>query len=349
MSKANNILVSIIIPVYNTPRDFFENCIESIVCTECNSYEIILVDDGSEEENSLFYKKFSSKYEKIVYLKKENGGVSSARNKGIITARGKYIAFVDADDVIAPNFLSEVIEIAGEYDCDIIIGSISCDVTIMIPQTKKELVFLPKEKIKSLKKRFLQIPQPDIPYGVSGSPCAKLYKKNIVEQIMFSEQMTHSEDQLFNRKIFDIVESAVVVPNCWYIYNQNDFSAMHNMKPGEYLKKLIPFFEEWERLNVEEEDKKIRTGARAGSILLFFVAVNDIVSDGSLSSVEQIKKLRDLYSYSIFANLVKEPPEKENISRYERFRLFLIRKKMVYAIYMFVYIRRKVRKFVGTL
>lgn len=350
MGEEKNILISIIIPVYNTPKDFFEKCIESIVCTKSPLYEIVVIDDGSKEDNSRYYKEYCSKYEQIVYFKKPNGGVSSARNQGIRMAKGQYVAFVDADDIVTSNFLMEAEELAAKYKSDIVLGIMECEANAVFNVCDKKEMYLSGEKIESLKKCFLEIEQPDIPTGIiGGSACGNLYKKDIVSGIMFSELMTHSEDQLFSRKIFGIIETAVITPSLWYIYNQNDFSAMHNIQPGKYLNKLFPFFEEWEKLNEQEETEEIRKGARVKSILFFFIAVNDIVADVNISFSERISKIKDLYIYKIFANLVKEPPLSGNISRYERFRLFLIKHKMIYTIYAFVYIRRKMRKLAGTL
>lgn len=348
MGEEKNILVSIIIPVYNTPKDFFEKCIESIVCTKSPLYEIVVIDDGSKEDNSRYYKEYCSKYEQIVYFKKPNGGVSSARNQGIRMAKGQYVAFVDADDIVTPNFLMDAATLAKKYKSDVVIGAMKYDNMPLEPQGSEKELYLPKQKIISLKKCFLGIPQTEIQYGILGSPCGKLYKRNMVLKIMFSEKMTHLEDQLFNRKFIDIIQTAVLVPNLWYIYNQNDFSAMHNVTPGKYLEKLTGFFEEWESMN-EQEEKEIRVGARVSSILFFYIAANDIVADESIFFIERIRKLRNLYSYKIFSNLVQEPPLKCNISRAETFKLFLIKHKMIYSIYAFVYIRRKMRKLAGTL
>ena len=343
MCEEKKVLISIIIPVYNTPKDFFKNCIESIICTEFRSYEIVVIDDGSSESNSEYYKEISQSYENIVYFRKSNGGVSSARNQGIRMAKGEYITFVDADDVVTSNFLVEAEGLIEKYNSDIIIGTIEFENMSFEPQGVEEELYLPITRIDALKKCFLEIPQQEIPYGIMGSPCGKVYKKNVILKTMFSEKITHLEDQLFIRKVFDIVETAVLVPNVWYLYNQNEFSAIHNVTPGKYLEKLHFFFEEWEDLN-EKETEEIRIWARVRSIQFFFVSVNDIVAREGLKFSERIRQIENLYQYRIFANLAKELPVKCNTSNYERFELFLIKYRLKYMIFFLVYSRRTIRK-----
>lgn len=343
MCEEKKVLISIIIPVYNTPKDFFKDCIKSIICTKFRCYEIIVIDDGSSELNSEYYKEISQRYENIVYFRKSNGGVSSARNQGIRIAKGEYIAFVDADDIVSESFLEDASFLIKKYCSDVIIGTIKYDNMPWDPQGAEQELYLSKDKISSLKKCFLQIPQKDIPHGIMGSPCGKLYKKNIVLEVMFSEKITHLEDQIFIRKIFDRVETAVIVPNFWYLYKQNNFSAMHNVPTGKYLEKLVVFFEEWEELN-EKEQEEIRIGARVRSIQFFYIAVNDIVARTELKFSERIKKIGELYNYKIFANLAKELPLDCNVSNSEKIKLFLIKYKMKCMIFILVYGWHKMKR-----
>lgn len=343
MNKQKDIFISIIIPVYNTPKDYFEKCIESIMTTKYPFYEIVVVDDGSSVSNSNEYQEMCSKYEKIRYFLKKNGGVSSARNYGIRQAKGKYITFVDSDDIVTSKFLTEAAALAEKYNSDVVFGTMKYEGMPWHPQGADEEVYLPLEKISSLKKCFLGIPQSDIPHDIIGSSCGRLYKKEIILGNMFPENMSHSEDQLFNRRIFDFIETAVLVPNIWYIYNQNDFSAMHNALSGKYIEKLSGFFDEWESMNEQEADEEIRIKSRVKSIEFFYAAVNEIVIQENCTFFKRIKKIAELYDLGIFANMVKELPLNCSRSNYERFKLFLIKHKMKYMIYFLVYARRKMR------
>jgi glycosyltransferase involved in cell wall biosynthesis len=107
--------VSVIIPTYNSIR-FVTEAIDSVLAQTFQDFEILVVDDGSNDETRQVLKE---KYgDSIRYLYKENGGVSSARNYGIERAEGKYIAFLDADDVWMPEKLEKQVELL-ESDSEI--------------------------------------------------------------------------------------------------------------------------------------------------------------------------------------------------------------------------------------
>lgn len=100
--------VSVIIPTYNSVR-FVTEAIDSVLNQTFKDFEILVVDDGSKDETK---EVLAEKYgDSIRYLNKENGGVSSARNYGIEKAIGKYVAFLDADDVWMPKKLEKQVEL----------------------------------------------------------------------------------------------------------------------------------------------------------------------------------------------------------------------------------------------
>ncbi len=104
-----NITASIIIPVYNK-ECYIEECLRSVLTQKC-SYptEIICINDGSTDRSTDIISKLQKKYNNLILLNQDNKGVSSARNKGIKAASGKFLFFVDADDSISSNTLQDVI------------------------------------------------------------------------------------------------------------------------------------------------------------------------------------------------------------------------------------------------
>lgn len=98
---------SIIVPVYNV-ADYLTECIGSLLAQDTESpYEILLVDDGSTDSSGSICDAYADKDVRVRVIHKSNGGVSSARNTGIQMAKGTYIFFVDSDDILEPEFLSE--------------------------------------------------------------------------------------------------------------------------------------------------------------------------------------------------------------------------------------------------
>lgn len=99
---------SVIIPIFNVEK-FLSKCIESILSQSYPNWELILVNDGSSDKSPQICDTFASKDSRIKVINKSNQGVSKARNSGLDIARGKYICFVDADDIIAPTLFETLL------------------------------------------------------------------------------------------------------------------------------------------------------------------------------------------------------------------------------------------------
>lgn len=112
-------LISCIVIFFNAGKEFFIEAIESIFAQTYDNWELLLADDGSTDESTAIAQQYAQKYpEKIRYLEHEghqNRGMSAARNLGIRHAKGKYIAFLDADDIWLPNKLEEQVSILESY------------------------------------------------------------------------------------------------------------------------------------------------------------------------------------------------------------------------------------------
>lgn len=112
--------VSVIVPVYNV-QDYIEKCINSLVNQTLQDIEIIIVNDGSKDSSVKIINQFIKQYpKKIIYLEKENGGLSDARNYAMLYAKGEYIAFLDADDYVEFDTYEKMYEIAKNENSDMV-------------------------------------------------------------------------------------------------------------------------------------------------------------------------------------------------------------------------------------
>ena len=112
---------SVIIPVYNV-QDYLAKCIESVLTQSFVDFELILVDDGSSDESPSICDMYAGKDTRITVIHKGNGGVASARNEGLLIAKGRYIVFLDSDDFwIDKLFLEDLYKIIQDECPDIII------------------------------------------------------------------------------------------------------------------------------------------------------------------------------------------------------------------------------------
>ena len=108
-------LISVIIPVYNL-SEYLSKSIDSVLAQTYTNFEIIAVDDGSTDDSAKLLKEYALKDNRVKPVFKENGGVSTARNKGIEESNGEFIYFLDGDDWIEPDTLEKMHQFASEYD-----------------------------------------------------------------------------------------------------------------------------------------------------------------------------------------------------------------------------------------
>lgn len=111
--------ISVIIPVYNV-ENYLPKCLDSVLQQDYDSYEIIVVNDGSKDSCGEILKEYASRNSKLVVVEQENKGLGGARNAGIEKATGEYIFFLDSDDTMASNTLSELYKEANENQVDMV-------------------------------------------------------------------------------------------------------------------------------------------------------------------------------------------------------------------------------------
>lgn len=116
----DNILLSIIIPVYNVEK-YIKRCLDSILCQETENYEVILVDDGSTDSSGIICDSYAKCRKNVVCIHKTNGGLSDARNEGLKHCKGKYVWFVDSDDYITEDALESLEKVLCKYSSDVVV------------------------------------------------------------------------------------------------------------------------------------------------------------------------------------------------------------------------------------
>lgn len=126
-------LISIIVPVYKVEQ-FIHECVDSIIDQTYNHLEIILVNDGSPDRCGEICEEYAKQDHRIVVIHKENGGLSSARNAGLDICKGEYIAFIDSDDVIHPQFVELLYANIKEAD----LAFVKCLVLTLILESQKK-------------------------------------------------------------------------------------------------------------------------------------------------------------------------------------------------------------------
>lgn len=112
--------VSIIVPIFNVEK-YLKKCLESLKAQTYKNIEVIMINDGSTDASAQIAMDFGSMDERFVYVEKENGGLSSARNMGLEYATGSFVGFLDSDDWVQPKFVEELMQYFDD-EIDIVIG-----------------------------------------------------------------------------------------------------------------------------------------------------------------------------------------------------------------------------------
>ncbi len=236
----DNSLISVIVPVYNT-KNYLVNCIESLLSQSYPNYEIILVDDGSTDGSSEICKSFEQKDNRIIYLKKENGGLSSARNFGVEHSNGKYICFVDSDDFVSKDYLKFLHKAIIENDSDIAF----CNFQKFYDDLhfeESEYKFSIKSKKELMEQLTCTGPKSNSIHIVVA--WNKLIKKEIAEKITFPLKKWH-EDEFYINRILENANKFVYVDANLYFYRQrNDSIVGSDNKSDIRHLDIIDAFEE---------------------------------------------------------------------------------------------------------
>lgn len=215
----NTVEISIIVPVYNVEK-YIKRCINSILQQSFNNYELILIDDGSTDLSAEICEDYAKRYSFILCIHTINQGQAVARNIGIKVARGEYIAFVDADDYIAYNYLEELYQIIKEKNSDIAVCDfyvVNSEGKIIYDRYKKqnisnEIVWNTCGKNQKVDLLFSQ--------KVMNYMWNKLYKSKLFDEIIFPYGRRY-EDIAIMYKLFDIAGQIACSTKKLYYYVNN--------------------------------------------------------------------------------------------------------------------------------
>lgn len=278
--------ISVIVPVYNVEK-YLHKCVDSILAQTFTAFELILVDDGSSDGSGAICDEYAQKDNRVSVIHKSNGGVSSARNAGIDAAKGKWICFVDSDDYVDINYLSdfntsEGIDIAFQgykvVDDDGKISEIH-----MINQTNLDT---------------LQLIAVAEDCYIINSPCFKLFKKeNVsVHQLSFDEKISYGEDHLFSLTYMLYAEKCSYTPYMGYFVRRSNNNSLINRTIP--LDEIIYYTESSRRLhekllkNYKSKDTLVISSFNRRFYKNISRAYNDIIRRGN-DNWQEIHTLRN--------------------------------------------------------
>lgn len=210
-------MISIVVPVYNAEK-YLNRCIESILKQTFSDFELLLIDDGSTDRSGVICDNYSNKDSRVKTIHKRNGGECSARNVGLDNVSGKWIAFVDADDYVEPNWLSIFMNNCDGCDVDVVVQGFFCDGT--------EYPFPTGIAYKGKSKDGLPLL---INNGISGYVWVKLFRFDIIKKnnIRFNENIHFRGDEDFVIKYILFSNNMICTPEKGYHYVVPEWSSKY--------------------------------------------------------------------------------------------------------------------------
>ncbi|MGN8963158.1 glycosyltransferase family 2 protein [Bariatricus sp. HCP28S3_D3] len=226
----NNIKISIVIPAYNISQ-YINSCLKSILNQTWHNLEVIVVDDGSTDNTVMVVESCAAKDDRIKIIKKENGGVTSARLAGVVAATGEFIGFVDGDDIIEPDMYERLLRNAIEYSADIS----HCGYQMVFPN-RIDYYYNTGRLVKQDKQAGLR----DLFEGSYIEPGLwnKLFHKTLFHRLLHDGIMDisikNNEDLLMNYYLFKESSMSIYEDWCPYHYLVRKGSAA-NAKLNEHM------------------------------------------------------------------------------------------------------------------
>ena len=221
-------IVSIVIPVYNT-APYLPDCLDSVLNQTYPNFEVICVDDGSTDESGQILSDFAESDPRIIVFSQKNAGVSAARNLGIQKATGKYICFLDSDDIYHPQFLEIMTRAITSLQADLV----WCHLQSFVDGAEPPFPFIGKEKV---------IPEPspfncllrnkDLPQSVTTN---KLYRTDLIRTTCFDTGIDVAEDYIWSYKICHQAQTGGYIPVALYYNRIRPNSATQTHNPKKWL------------------------------------------------------------------------------------------------------------------
>ena len=237
MSNNSNCMFSIIIPVYNAEK-YIETTVKSILNQTYKNFELLLINDGSNDNSKQICEELSKKDSRIRFFDRVNEGASKSRNYGIEKSSFEYICFLDADDYVENNMLQEYVKILEKYKN---VEMITCGFfyEILDEKNKKKsqidtINYTEKyySTYKELKDDFVTLWDKAILYNVWN----KVYLKSIIKKYNITFiQATLGEDVYFNQQYLLKINSLYNTNKCFYHYVRGRSSSI----TGQYIKNLF--------------------------------------------------------------------------------------------------------------
>jgi glycosyltransferase involved in cell wall biosynthesis len=296
----NNVLISVIIPVYNVEK-YLERCLDSLIESSSDSLEYILINDGSIDSSGDICERYSRLDKRITVIHQENKGLGLARNTGIEISKGKYIAFVDSDDFISLNMHEILYRHLKELSVDTIFSGFifhkKNQENDRISETRETKIFATRIQIENFLLDMIgsdNKSNKDRLYQMSvwrGLYSAELIKSNNI--LFHSEKEFISEDVIFHIDYLTHAKKIAIIPDSLYYYCENgdSFSLSRAYRTDRFQKYLMLYLGIQQKLpilGIKERSQRLLVGYTRS--LIFALPTYDLSLKDKINEISKITK-----------------------------------------------------------
>lgn len=301
--------ISVIVPLYNVEK-YIINCISSLTNQTYQNIEIILIDDGSTDNSGRICKKLAQEDHRIIYLRKENGGVSSARNLGLQYATGSYIGFVDSDDYISKTMYENLLKRLLETNADIAETDFALIDNRFTKKKRKKI-----QKVLNKEEAIREFLSGNV---VENNLVIKLFKKTVIANLKFKEDVIVGEDMLFSLQALQNSDRVTVdTTNADYFYVVRSNSTMNTITEKD-IDNLSILEQEFKKIDIPQlksylEAKLIREKVKFVSRVLISNKAHlysDIIDrylqevrHYSIKKYDKLSFVETLFDYNYYENI----------------------------------------------
>lgn len=331
-------MLSIIVPIYNV-KLYLEECIDSLVSQDYRDCEIIMVDDGSTDGSGEICDQLLKKDSRLKVIHQSNEGLSSARNTGLLYATGKYISFIDSDDLVSSNMFTSLIDAIEKNNADVAI----CNFEVFNRLHRYNGTRYFDEVIEYSYENQVKF------YGASlDSSCNRVYKAEPIRRLGLQfehKSKVAQEDYWFLLRLFTHITRIVTVSECHYKYRERGSSITKSHSDGDITKRCIDFLLLAQRYIANNSKRNSLAFLNFAFMNMFMASVNN-ASNTSPSTIKAI--INSYFSEPQFIKAIstkgvsKAIPENHIRHAYDMICFTLLRNKFlnIYSILESIRLKR---------
>lgn len=271
----NKPTISVIVPVYNVEK-YLEECVESVLSQTFTDYELLLIDDGSTDSSGDLCDQIAKRDTRVRVFHKSNGGLSSARNKGMDEAEGDWIVFLDSDDKWADkDGLGRLYDYATRNNLDALrfeYQSMNDDMTVRLPQKVTDKQMCCNKVLSNFEL---------VKYGIAGEWFSVLFllRREFVDVQRYNTNLSFLEDMDFYCRLFATHECRCgYVADAFYLYRKREGSLSSSPRVDQ-LKCSFGMCDVFWNQSRQLEDKKMQQLYVHYSVMMYYWTLQTVASD----------------------------------------------------------------------